>query len=132
MNNTHISSFVYHGVLIVGVGLVSVAGCPTQREPTAAAPTSSERLLGLGKQASAAPLPRQTSDFEDKLVLKAQDLVPRELLKSKDHTVHEDVRTDRFTNTYTISSKFGTFTAHGDEMLNDPVNLPHAQGLLIS
>ena len=34
MNNTHISSFVYHGVLIVGVGLVSVAGCATESLPT--------------------------------------------------------------------------------------------------
>ena len=55
--------------------------------------------------------------YETPQVLQAEDVVPEELLKSDLYTIENEVATHGYTNTYYINSKFGKFTAHGNEML---------------
>jgi len=49
--------------------------------------------------------------YEDLPALKAGDLLPEEMLVGPNHQVWDDVSTDGFLNTYTISSQFGKVTA---------------------
>ncbi len=55
--------------------------------------------------------------FETPPVLRARDLLPPGLAKGRHHEVDETVATDGFRNVYTITSEFGSFEAHGDDML---------------
>lgn len=55
--------------------------------------------------------------YEVPPILQAKDVVPEELLKSDLYTIEDEVATHGYTNTYQINSKFGMFTAHGNEML---------------
>ncbi|MDH3609787.1 MAG: hypothetical protein OEQ24_11175, partial [Gammaproteobacteria bacterium] len=55
--------------------------------------------------------------YEVPPILQAKDVVPEELLKSDLYTIEDEVATHGYTNTYQINSKFGKFTAHGNEML---------------
>jgi hypothetical protein len=55
--------------------------------------------------------------YEVPQILQAKDVVPEELLKSDLYTIENEVVTHGYTNTYQIDSKFGKFTAHGNEML---------------
>ena len=55
--------------------------------------------------------------YETPQVLQANDVVPGDLLKSDLYTIEDEVVTYGYTNTYQINSKFGIFTAHGNEML---------------
>ena len=56
-------------------------------------------------------------EYETPLVVQAKDVVPEDLLKSELYEIQSDVITRGYTNTYQISSEFGEFTAHGNEML---------------
>ncbi len=55
--------------------------------------------------------------YEVPQILQAKDVVPEELLKSDLYSIEDEVATRGYTNTYQINSKFGKFTAHGNEML---------------
>jgi hypothetical protein len=55
--------------------------------------------------------------YERQPVLKASQLVPAELLKGARFQVDETVPTDGFLARFTIRSDFGTFEAHGRDML---------------
>ena len=55
--------------------------------------------------------------YEVPQILQAKDVVPEEMLKSDLYTIENEVATHGYTNTYQINSKFGKFTAHGNEML---------------
>ena len=61
------------------------------------------------------------AEYETPQILQAKDVVPQELLKSDLYTIENEVVTHGYTNTYYIDSKFGKFTAHGKEMLNQRV-----------
>lgn len=50
-------------------------------------------------------------------ILDARNLLSADLLHSENHTVLDQVEPFRFTNHFTISSKFGHFEAYGQEML---------------
>ena len=56
-------------------------------------------------------------EYETPLVLQAKDVVPADILESDLYEIQGDVITRGYTNTYQISSKFGEFTVHGNEML---------------
>ncbi len=91
-----------------------LVSCVSDQGPQKGAPIPLENLTAKKRQI---PIPAQPSDFEQKQLLKASDLVTPELLQGEHHTLEEHVQTDGFTNTYTIVSEFGTFEAHGDAML---------------
>jgi hypothetical protein len=55
--------------------------------------------------------------YENPGILKAHDILPKELLESEYHTVMEDVATYDLTNRFTILSTFGPFEAIGEYML---------------
>ncbi len=55
--------------------------------------------------------------YEVPQILQAKDVVPEELLESDLYTIDNEVVTRGYTNTYQIDSKFGKFTAHGNELL---------------
>jgi hypothetical protein len=55
--------------------------------------------------------------YEQQPVLKASQLVPAELLKGSRFQVDEAVPTDNFLARFTIRSDFGTFEAHGLDVL---------------
>ena len=55
--------------------------------------------------------------FETPPVLNAHDLLPPDLAKGPYHEVDASVATDGFRNVYSITSEFGPFEAHGDDML---------------
>jgi hypothetical protein len=55
--------------------------------------------------------------YEVPQILQAKDVVPEDLLKSDLYSIEDEVATRGYTNTYQINSKFGMFTAHGNEML---------------
>ena len=59
----------------------------------------------------------EQAPYEVPQILQAKDVVPEELLKSDLYTIENEVATYGYTNTYQINSKFGKFTAHGNEML---------------
>jgi hypothetical protein len=56
-------------------------------------------------------------NYEKQPVLQASQLAPAELLKGARFQVDETVPTDGFVAKFTIRSDFGTFEAHGREML---------------
>ncbi len=117
MKNSRSRRSVLHALWSLGAGVIVVMGCATDSAPPTGEAPSPGGLVSLGREAREAPPANAPSGFEEKRALKARDLVPPEILKSEHHTVDDMVRTDGFTNTYTISSKFGTFVAHGDAML---------------
>jgi len=93
-------------------------GCATKPDSSPSRTTAHvERLAGTGKQEGTGAVEGQLSEYEEKRVLKAKDLVRSEFLQGEHHTVDETVRTDGFTNTYSISSEYGSFEAHGAIML---------------
>lgn len=55
--------------------------------------------------------------FERPPVLRAGEILPPGLSSGPHHAVDEHVTTDGFIHLYTIHSDYGTFEAHGDEML---------------
>jgi len=55
--------------------------------------------------------------YEDPGILKAHDILPKELLEGEHHTVLEDVATYDLTNRFTILSTFGSFEAFSEDML---------------
>ena len=57
------------------------------------------------------------NEYETPLVVQAKDVVPKDLLTSELYEIQSDVITRGYTNTYQINSKYGDFTAHGNEML---------------
>ena len=57
------------------------------------------------------------NEYETPLVVQAKDVVPKDLLNSDLYEIDGDVITRGYTNTYQITSKYGDFTAHGNEML---------------
>lgn len=57
------------------------------------------------------------ANYEKQPALKASQLAPAELLKGARFQVDETVPTDGFLAKFTIRSDFGTFEAHGREML---------------
>jgi hypothetical protein len=68
-------------------------------------------LAGAGQAVGAA------TSYEQQPVLKASQLVPAELLKGARFQVDETVPTDGMLARFTLRSDFGTFEAHGREML---------------
>ena len=55
--------------------------------------------------------------YENPGILKAHDILPKELLESEYHTVMEDVATYDLNNRFTILSTFGSFEAFSEDML---------------
>lgn len=55
--------------------------------------------------------------YENPGILKAHDILPKELLEGKYHTVMEDVATYDLNNRFTILSEFGSFEAFSEGML---------------
>lgn len=55
--------------------------------------------------------------YEEPAIISAHEFVPASLLSSDLYSISDDIDTHGFTNTYQISSEFGDFTAHGNEML---------------
>jgi hypothetical protein len=82
-------------VLILAVVLAAVAG--------------EEKVVGAA------------TGYEKQPVLKASQLVPASLLKGARFQVDETVPTDGFLARFTMRSDFGTFEAHGREMLQSRV-----------
>jgi hypothetical protein len=58
-----------------------------------------------------------SGDYEEPAIISAKDFVPEELLNSSLYTVGNDIDTHGYTNTYQLNSKYGDFTAHGNEKL---------------
>ena len=58
-----------------------------------------------------------SGNYEEPAIISAQGFVPEELLSSDLYTVGDDIDTHGYTNTYQLNSKYGDFTAHGNEML---------------
>jgi hypothetical protein len=59
----------------------------------------------------------EAAGYEVPPVLRASELLPAELLTGPHHVVEEEVVSDGFTRTYSISSDFGRFEARGDHAL---------------
>jgi hypothetical protein len=64
----------------------------------------------------------EPAEYETPGVLKAHEILPPNLLEGRNYNVHEDVLTYGFTNFYTIMSPFGTFAAHGDDMVRTRIH----------
>lgn len=58
-----------------------------------------------------------TADYEIPEAISAKDIVPEEILQSDLYSIEDQVVTHGYTNTYRITSSYGNFTAHGNEML---------------
>ena len=58
-----------------------------------------------------------SEQYEEPAIIYTKDFVPASLLTSDLYTINNDIDTHGFTNTYQLSSDFGDFTAHGNEML---------------
>jgi hypothetical protein len=82
-------------------------------------------LIGSALLATGYPSLAQTA-FETPPKLQASKILPPELLKGPDFEVAEEVVNDGYMNTYTIQSRFGTFTANSDEELRIRVGEVHA------
>lgn len=58
------------------------------------------------------------ADFEKlPVILKAKDLLPKEMLEGKHHTVEDKVTNNGIFNTYNIDSAFGNATVYNEEQL---------------
>jgi hypothetical protein len=91
--------------LLGALALLAAAGCATDAGTRTTLPTLQ---------------PSDTdpaAGFERPPVMRASELLPPDVVEGPHHEVEEQVRTDGFVRLYTISSDFGTFEAHGDEML---------------
>ena len=73
-------------------------------------------LIGSALLVGGYPSLAQTG-FESPQTFRASKILPPELLVGPDHRIAERVVNDGFMNTYTINSRFGTFTANSDEEL---------------
>jgi hypothetical protein len=73
-------------------------------------------LIGSALLVGGYPSMAQTG-FELPQTFRASKILPPELLVGPDHRIAEQVINDGFMNTYTINSRFGTFTANSDEEL---------------
>jgi hypothetical protein len=78
---------------------------------------TSERVYRNQMARAQGVMPHNPVDFESPPVLDAEKVLPEDLYESDLHRVRRDVITYGFTNTYRVSSDFGEFMAHGDEML---------------
>ncbi len=74
-------------------------------------------ILPLVGHSADEPLVLDEGGFEIPPVLEAKDVLPPELLKGDHFQLDPYVRTDGFENRYTMTSGFGPFLAHGDDML---------------
>jgi hypothetical protein len=69
---------------------------------------------------------RESSGYEAPPTLKASELLPAELLRGDLHEVLETVENDGYENSYTITSEFGTFTAHRTDYVTERVQEVYA------
>ena len=74
-------------------------------------------ILPLVGHSADEPLVLDEGGFEVPPVLEAKDFLAPELFKGDHFQVDPYVLTDGFENRYTITSDFGPFLAHGDDML---------------
>ena len=58
-----------------------------------------------------------SGDYEEPSIIYAKEFIPPNILNSDLYSISDDIDTHGFTNTYQITSEFGKFTAHGNEML---------------
>ncbi len=99
-------------VLVIGSIMLLMVGCVSQQTSTTTPTTSiTEKKEFIDKK------PAGSNEYETPDILRASEIVPPELLESKNYNIHEDVLTYGFTNYYTIVSPVGTFDVEGDEML---------------
>jgi len=82
-------------------------------------------LIGSALLVSGNPSMAQT-EFESPPTFSASKILPPELLAGPDYRIAEQVINDGFMNTYTINSRFGTFTASSNEELLIRVGEVHA------
>lgn len=68
----------------------------------------------------------QQNGYESPPTFKASDLLPPKLLRGDLHQVLETVENDGFENRYTITSEFGTFTAHRTDFVAERVQEVYA------
>lgn len=61
----------------------------------------------------------EETSYETPAIVQAKDVVPQKLLESDLYSIEDEVITYGYTNTYYISSTYGNFTAHGNEMLRE-------------
>jgi hypothetical protein len=61
--------------------------------------------------------PMAEPQYESPLTFRASEILPPHLLAGPDHRVAEEVVNDGFMNSYTIDSRFGTFTADSNAEL---------------
>ena len=69
------------------------------------------------KEGQQRQIPTHALGYETPRVLKAEEVLPPDLLNGKHHKVLEDVVTYGFTNHFTITSPYGQFEAEGEDIL---------------
>ncbi len=79
-------------------------------------------LLPSWAHAALKTIPLETEAFEQPPVLKASEYLRSGLYQSPFHKVEDSIPTSGFTNKYTVKSRFGTYTPHGNTMLAKRVN----------
>ncbi|MBT5242133.1 MAG: hypothetical protein HN793_03830 [Rhodospirillaceae bacterium] len=82
--------------------------------------------LVLASFAVASGARSQDSAYEPLPILKASDLLSAELLRGDLHEILETVENDGYENSYTITSEFGTFTAHRTDYVAERVQEVYA------
>lgn len=98
MNSRHLFHFCTLP-LIAGACLVAISRVNAQQAPVAT------------------PLP----SYETPPVFNAADLLTPDQLQGPLHKVRPEVTTDGFTNTYIIDSQYGSFYAHGNDLLPERI-----------
>ena len=68
----------------------------------------------------------QESGYDPLPIFKASDLLPADLLRGDLHEILETVENDGYENSYTITSEFGTFTAHRTDFVAERVQEVYA------